>query len=127
MRTRLVVGVLIVLIAMGATWAIVLGNKSPEGRRAFDAERWRSVDGRTSPERLTMIDDLVESKLLIGKTVAEVQEMLGQAEPVNYFENAGYDIMYVVGEGRGLLPGPEYLAIDISSAGTVQSIDVLQD
>jgi hypothetical protein len=127
MNKRFVVGTLVALALLGAAWGVVQGTKAAEPGKAFDARQWQAVDGRSSTERLAMIDDLVQSNLLIGKTAEEVRDLLGDPEPVSYFENAGFDMMYVVGEGRGLLPGPEYLAVDLSAEGTVQSVDVRQD
>jgi len=54
-----------------------------EPDRAFDSELWQAQDDNGTnysiPTRESMIDDLLESEVLIGLTRSEVEELLGPA------------------------------------------------
>jgi hypothetical protein len=43
----------------------------------FNAEVWRTVGTLSDPMRIRMVDDLIDSGLLLGKTDAEIGQLLG--------------------------------------------------
>lgn len=96
--------------------------------KPFHSETWKNVAGnKTSNDRLAMVNDLLGQGLLHGRSRNQVIELLGTAEPESYFTSYGYQMMYTLGEGRGLLPGPNYLAIKFDDGDRVAGMDVMQD
>ncbi|MCC7439650.1 MAG: hypothetical protein IT211_14280 [Armatimonadetes bacterium] len=94
----------------------------------FHSETWKKVsEDRTSNKRLAMVNDLLEQNLLNGRSRNQVLDLLGNAEPQSYFTSYGYQMMYILGDGRGLLPGPNYLAIKFDDDGHVAEAEVMQD
>jgi len=99
-------GLLMVLI--GAL--VVIFDPGPT--RPFDSAGWQAAAGdASSTVRLEMVDDLLEGGVLGGRSIEQVIEILGPAETDNYFRGSGFDVMYRLGSGRGILPGPTYLAL----------------
>ena len=94
----------------------------------FRSETWKKVAGnRASNERLAMVNDLLDQGLLNGRSRNQVLELLGEAEPQSYFTSYGYQVIYTLGHGRGLLPGPNYLAIKFNKDDRVAEMEVMQD
>lgn len=73
----------------------------------FEAEAWRNQDANDHlgdwPSRLCMVDDLMQSGQLFGKTQEEVETLLGPPAPKEFpfgADTAG--IHYYLGPERGL-------------------------
>jgi len=99
---------LLVVLAVVA----VLVMKPAQNRIPFSGSVWQEAAAdRDSKVRLEMVDDLISKGLMHGKSKAGIVELLGEPSKVNYFKNAGYDLMYRLGGSGGLIPGPSYLAI----------------
>jgi hypothetical protein len=88
---------------------LVLGPTIDEWKhlRSFDATAWREQNGQAHegmwPPRLCMVDDLMSSGELLGKTQGEVIELLGPPAPKGFPAGArASDIHYHLGPERGL-------------------------
>lgn len=57
--------------------------------RPFDSEQWKAGNASI---RGSMVDDTLSKKLLIGKTKAEISELLGKAEHSSK-DWVGYDVV----------------------------------
>jgi hypothetical protein len=71
----------------GAVLGLLLGTlvltSCDTPQRKFDSAEWKAGDATT---RGSMAQDLIDSKLLIGKSMAEVEGLLGKPDP--QFEDA---------------------------------------
>ncbi|KXK51913.1 MAG: hypothetical protein UZ07_CHB004003238 [Chlorobi bacterium OLB7] len=115
-------------IILAAAVAGVLAFRPSVPDKPFSSEVWKEVAGdKTNNERLAMVNDLLDQGLLNGRSQRQVLQLLGAAEPESYFTSYGYQMMYTLGEGRGLLPGPNYLAIKFDDNDRVAGMDVMQD
>lgn len=70
----------------------------------FNTEQWKS----TPWQRYKMADDIVESKLLIGKTRQEVTHLLGRSHPT--FANTDY-VVYKLGQPPSFSEGADLYLI----------------
>lgn len=76
--------------------------------KRFDAEAWRSQDASDHdadwPPRLCMVDDLMRSGQLWGKTQMEVEALLGPPAPKGFrFGADSADVHYYLGPERGFI------------------------
>lgn len=73
-----------------------------------------------------MADTLVATRELIGKSEAEIAELLGPPLPADKFQDR--DVVYVLGPERGFLSlDYEWLVIDLDSTGRVAVAKVVRD
>ena len=98
--------VLILFVLLGIVMILILNylfvNHQP---KIFTSERWNSI---SEDKRYYMAKDLVEKKILIGKTRDEVLELLGENITESHQNNDGTDdISYFLGS----LIGPEFLVL----------------
>lgn len=91
---------LIVLIAMIFSCFMFLLIKTQE-KATFSTERWLEIPEK----RVEMIDDLLKSQVLIGKTKTEINYLLGLETKTEYFNEKNQSIYYL-GDERG------YISID---------------
>ena len=72
----------------------------------FDQEIWNNAPGK----RYQMLDDILENKLLMGKTNQEVISILG--EPVKNFISEGDFLIYDLGNPPSFFDSePQYLLV----------------
>ena len=69
--------------------------------RPFDAHAWLADERDGSGVRQQMADRLIAHRVLIGKTRAEVVEMLGPPRRTTYFND--WDLVYRLGDERGFI------------------------
>lgn len=122
-RSLLAWGVVVVVAALAIRW--LCGAGIP-----FDAAQWRAEDDRSSRDgiRSAMADRLVRRRVLIGKSRAEVQAMLG--EPVQHREFADWHLVYWLGPERAFpfpVLGAEYLLLRLSDEGRVCECRIMSD
>ncbi len=92
----------------------------------FERERWQREDSITqNTSRPGMAKNLVNQKLLIGKTRDEVQEMLGKPNPIP--EEIQNKIIYTVEEDFGWDIDPvyiEWLEITFNQENKVEKTEI---
>jgi len=98
----------------------------------FDSARWKAspsgtARGNEQPPRQQMVDDLLKSGVLSGKTRPEVDLLLGLADTTEYFRK--YDMVYVLGMERNSYFGidSEWLVIKFDDAGRVAVAKLVTD
>ena len=133
--TVLLVLATVALVVIGAPALLAGGTgawRAVEERvrqRPFDPAAWRAStppDRAADDARLYMVEDLITSRALMGRTRAEVLALLGPARPTRYFRH--YQLVYWVGPERRFLArdGLDYrwLAIHFDFDGRVSEVDV---
>lgn len=101
--------------------AIMLGIN--EYKTNFSTEKWI---GNMS-ERVYMVDDLITTYDLKGKTKSEVMTLLGPPTDTEYFKN-DKNIVYYLGNERGIISiDSEWLVIDFDNRDKVKDYVVRTD
>jgi len=92
--------------------------------REFSKEEW--LDKKE--QRVELVDDLIDRKMLDGLTENEVLELLGEPEKNNYyFKSLEWDFIYYLGLERGLFRiDSEWLLIWIED-GVVDRYEIHRD
>ena len=94
--------------------------------RAFDPVAWRDEFQVQQGVRLGMTDRLIARRTLLGKTRAEVIEMLGEPPPTGYF--ADWDLVYWLGPERGFMSiDSEWLVLRLDEDGRVVDNRIVRD
>ena len=97
-------------------------------RAAFDPVAWRG-NARPNgdwPTRLTMVDDLLERRLLRGATRDSVDRLLGRRDETSYFKD--WDLVYRLGPERGLIRiDSEWLVVSFGADGRVRDARTVRD
>jgi hypothetical protein len=117
----LVVGLagLTVFVVLAVRWAWVLGP-------AFDPALWQDEDQVRQGVRLEMADRLLARRTLVGKTRAQVVELLGEPPPTAYFTD--WDLVYRLGPERGYFSiDSEWLVLRLGADGRVMDNRVVRD
>lgn len=102
-------------------------------RKDFNAELWRSQEGKVDMHRwppcLCMVDDLMESGTLDGLTREEVINLLGTPHSKGFPGGAeDCKINYHLGPERGFLRiDSEWLIIDFDEDGKVKRYGIYRD
>lgn len=86
-------------VIIGAVIGALAGFATAK-EKPFDAALWEQSPHETT--RLHMADDLVRSRLLIGRSRTEVLQLLGT--PTNTDKWQDWDMIYVLGPCRCLFP-----------------------
>ena len=97
-------------------------------REAFDPQRWKAAKAADSlwPDRLRMVDDLINTVPLVGLPKDRVTELLGEGDKTNYWNN--WDAVYWLGPERGLFGiDSEWLVLRIGPDGRVMEYRVMTD
>ncbi len=68
--------------------------------KPFDREIWASAD-YSSGKRNQMVDEILRTRMLIGKSRTEVVALLGEPPATDYFSE--WDLVYVLGPERELM------------------------
>lgn len=87
--------------------------------RRFDSTLWKNSENSELHERLWMVDDLLQSRRLIGMTRAQVDALLSKAPSTEYFSD--YDYVYWLGPERG------FMSIDSEWLGIKFKDDIVID
>ena len=97
----------------------------PVESKSFDSKKWKSVsdvDLEKSHLRLSMVDDLVSSRKLIGLNRDEVIAILGAPQANHLFENI--ELVYLVGADRHFGIDFEWLVIETNENGIVVATEI---
>jgi hypothetical protein len=94
--------------------------------RSFDAVAWNDQTQVREGVRLKMADRLLARRTLIGRTRAEVVELLGEPSPTAYF--AEWDLVYWLGPERGYFSiDSEWLVVRLGEDGRVADNRIVRD
>ncbi|MFQ4137822.1 hypothetical protein PGN35_016010 [Nodosilinea sp. PGN35] len=98
------------------------------GYTQFNFSQWNDPTLSAAPTyvRLCMVDDLVDKYILMGRSQADVIELLGSPEPETSFSD--YDMVYVLGPERSFISiDYEWLVIKLDAAGHVNEAKIVTD
>lgn len=112
-----------------AVIAVLVGSLAAcaPGGKPFDSGAWRNANTeQNDPVRLSMVDDLVRSKRLVGKTRPQVVELLGEPDGGKFQD---WDMVYWVGPERGtyMAIDSEWLIIRLDESGRVVEVKNVRD
>ncbi len=97
--------------------------------KPFNRDIWlagEQAEFNSKAPRLRIADGLVEDKILIGKEIKKVIQMLGPPTNTEYFSD--YDLVYWLGLERGLIGiDSEWLVIRFNKNGYVNEVKIITD
>jgi hypothetical protein len=94
-----------------------------ENKTSFTTEKW---EGNMS-ERVYIVDDLIDTYELNGKSISEIEDLLGPPTETEYFKTEN-NIVYYLGYERGIISiDSEWLVIELDNSQTVKNYAVLTD
>ncbi len=106
----------------------LIGKPSVENylnRKTFNSDEWKNSSSIEAGSRIKMIDSLLKSHQLIGKTKPEIDSLLGPPTNTGHFRE--YDYVYWLGPERGTFSiDSEWLAIRFKD-NTVTEAKVVSD
>jgi hypothetical protein len=117
----LVVAVVLLVVSsmLAARWVWFAG-------RALDPTAWQDESQIQQGVRLAMADRLIALRTLIGKTRADVVELLGEPPPTGYF--ADWNLVYWLGPERGFISiDSEWLVLRFGAEGRVVENRIVRD
>ena len=96
------------------------------GPTEFERSVWlQGETGSVSP-RLRMADGLLRSEVLLGKSRAEIEAVLGPPTSTDKFRDSG--LVYWLGPERGFISiDSEWLTLDFDHAGKVRDARIVTD
>ena len=84
MRKKLLILVLAPLLALGLAWCVGVGTPGTMNLpRPFNSAKWKAADVPDSYVRCSMVADLRHRVGLVGRTEAEIIELLGPPDAVS--------------------------------------------
>lgn len=117
-----------IVVAMGVL-AIVAGSVAWQmwfPGQAFDPAVWQDESEVQKGVRLGMADWLIARRALLGRTRAEVVEILGEPPSTGYFTD--WDVVYWLGRERGLIRiDSEWLVLRLGEDGRVADNRIVRD
>jgi hypothetical protein len=137
MTRRRLVWILAAVVAVpatlyGAAWAYFVTPSGDDYRHrlAFDAAVWRAKAadaGDDWPTRLRMVDSLMDSRLLHGRTRPQVVELLGPPDDTSKWRE--WDLVYHLGPERKALfrIDSEWLVLRLGPGRAVVSYRIVAD
>jgi|GEM_PF-2393973 len=94
----------------------------------FESGKWKKGGGENllTEIRLNMTDDLINSKILVGKNETEIQELLGNPEPVNTYLESDTKFYPVMEKYKWNVDPDEliYLEISFNKEGSAENIKI---
>lgn len=94
--------------------------------RFFDSDRWKRVERVDDRTRIQMIEHLMWSGKLNGRSRSELVAMLGPPSDTPYFRENDY--VYRLGDERSLFSiDTEWLVVDVDASGHVSHYEVVRD
>ncbi len=95
----------------------------------FDSARWKATPSSFSHEsiRQRMVDDLLRTHPLVGRSRAEVESLIGPPNTTAYFDN--YDMVYALGQEPNsyVAIDSEWLVIQLDAGGRVITAKLATD
>ena len=120
-RVAIALGVIASLIMIG-----VVASQFVTPGVDFKRAAWLDPAHRQDNVRLRMADRLVATGALVGKTRAQVIEMLGESSSSGYFSD--WDLVYWLGDERGWMSiDSEWLVVRLSPDGRVVANRIVRD
>jgi hypothetical protein len=114
------------VLPLGTVTLVALTLWSMGPVQAFDRTAWRDESQIKQGVRLGMADRLIADRTLLGKTRAEVVELLGEPPRTGYF--ADWDLVYWLGPERGFISiDSEWLVLRLSADGRVVDNRIVRD
>ena len=99
--------------------------KSYSTRTSFESAQWKAHLEDGDPIKLNMVNDLLSRHQLIGMTIAEVDQLLGEPSKTEYFKD--YDYVYWLGHERSAFSvDSEWLGIKFKNDRAIKA-DILRD
>lgn len=94
--------------------------------QSFDRAAWQANATAESGVRQAMADRLLARRTLVGKTRAEIVDLLGEPPPTEYFKE--WDLVYRLGMERGFISiDSEWLVLRLGTDGRVAEARLLTD
>jgi hypothetical protein len=123
---RRVLGLLAIVILVGLS-AIAAFHYWKARPLPFDRAVWNAeAEGIDDYRRHRMADGLLQRRLLIGMSRAEIVSMLGEPTVTSHFRE--YDLVYVLGNERGWLSiDSEWLLMKLDGNGRVSLAELGRD
>jgi hypothetical protein len=116
----------LILVGIGAVVAGVAVSLYRPSGRAFDRMIWQDEARVAQGVRLEMADRLVAEGELLGRSRAEVVNLLGEPPPTAYFSD--WDLVYWLGPERGFFGiDSEWLVLRLDAKGSVADLRVVTD
>jgi len=116
------------LLATSA-WLYTRSPTGPESPIRFEPLQWKATPATFSHEsiRQRMVDDLLRSHPLVGRSRPEVESLIGPADTTSYFR--GYDMVYALGQQRSsyFAIDSEWLVIKLDESGLVTEARLATD
>ena len=109
-----------IAVTAGAYWRVAGGPTE------FERSVW--LQSETNPEspRLRMADDLLRSEVLLGKSRAEIETMLGPPTSTDKFRDS--ELVYWLGPERGFISiDSEWLTLNFDQAGKARDARIVTD
>jgi hypothetical protein len=96
------------------------------GSLPFDRARWDRMDDWADKTRHRMADGLLQSGHLIGKSHAEITDLLDEPPPTSYFKE--FDLVYQLGQDRGWIAlDSQWLVMRLGADGKVGEAGLVTD
>src|SRR5215212_8180343 len=115
-----------IIAASALTAASAVGWFLAPAGTPFDRAAWPDERQVQHGVRLKMADRIVATKMLTGKTRAQVVEMLGEPPPTGYFKS--WDLVYYLGPERGFMGiDSEWLVVKLDGQGRVSDYRTVRD
>ena len=112
----------IVALSTGAVVGWSVGRRG----RSFDPVLWQNERQVQQGVRLKMADGIVATKMLSGKTRAEVVALLSEPPKTGYF--CSWDLVYWLGPERGFMGiDSEWLVVKVDAQGRVSDYRIVRD
>ena len=106
-------------IVIVVSFVALLSAVAHARNRRFDPAIWRATSA-PNPARLEMVDDLLESRQLIGVRQSQVDDLLGKPE-INRSSSTEY--VYYLGPERGFISiDDEWLVVKIANGHAVSAV-----
>lgn len=108
--------------------SIVYSSFSCGKQEKFESGKWKQGGGENllTEMRLNMTDDLIKSKILVGKNQTEIHELLGNSEQVNTYSEPGTEFYPVMEKYKWNVDPDEliYLEIRFNKTGLAEDIKI---
>lgn len=92
----------------------------------FERSVWQQGEITSDGQRLRVADGLLRSEVLLGKSKAEIEAMLGPPTATDKFRDSG--LAYWLGPERGFISiDGEWLTVDFDQTGRVREARIVSD
>ena len=109
-----------IAVAVGIYWHVTHGPSQ------FERSIWLQGETASDSPRLRMADGLLRSEVLLGKSRAEIEAMLGPPTSTDKFRDSG--LVYWLGQERGFISiDSEWLTLNFDQAGKARDARIVTD